>query len=69
VLSVPRWHSTGKASERHLRNVHQWKGKELKDALSYISRLQLQDPHTVDLPPNGEHSDSGVRTAVDRVQL
>jgi len=42
----------GNASESHLRNVHQWKGEELKVALSYISTLQLRDPHTVDLPPN-----------------
>jgi hypothetical protein len=43
----------GGASETHLRNVHQWKGKKLEAALSYISTLQLQDPHAVDLPPNG----------------
>jgi len=43
----------GKAAETHLRNVHQWKGKPLKEALSYISTLQLQDPHTARLPPNG----------------
>jgi hypothetical protein len=43
----------GGASETHLRNVHQWKGKKLEAALSYISTLQLQDPGTVDLPPNG----------------
>jgi superfamily II DNA helicase RecQ len=43
----------GDASGTHLRNVHQWKGEKLKAARSYISTLQLQDPHTVDLPPNG----------------
>ena len=43
----------GDSSERHFRDVHQLKGQPLRDALQYISTLLLQDPQTVDLPPNG----------------
>jgi len=45
----------GKSSKRHLRESHLLKGQPLKDAVSYISTLQLADPHTVRLPANGSY--------------
>ena len=42
----------GKASS-HLRDVHQWKGERLKDALSSILTLQLRNPDMINLPLNG----------------
>ena len=43
----------GTAAKRHLRNLHQWKGEQLKAALLWIATLSLQDPQTGLLPPNG----------------
>src|SRR4051794_1156707 len=37
----------------HLRDVHKCSGEELVQARSYASRLVVQHPHKVTLPPNG----------------
>ena len=46
----------GPAGETHFRNVHRWKGDELKEVVSYIATLELSDPHTTTLPRNGSRA-------------
>jgi hypothetical protein len=43
----------GAGAEDHLRSVHRWTGARLAGALAWIMTLALQDPHTVNLPPDG----------------
>ena len=55
----------GRAATAHFRNTHQWKGRQLAEAEAYVSTLQLQDPHTAELPPNNSVAIPELKRPID----